>query len=126
MARWRKLDAAEAALHGSSHYDLHDLPTVLRWITANAGVHHMHHLCSRIPYYRLPRVLRNYPELVPIGRLTLRVRAGSRCGMRGNTVWYRSATPEHRGEAPGRVNHAPWSVMHPFIDSHPARRTRGG
>ena len=45
----------EAALHGSSHYDL---PGVLRWFTANIGVHHVHHLCSRIPYYRLPQVLR--------------------------------------------------------------------
>jgi acyl-lipid omega-6 desaturase (Delta-12 desaturase) len=59
----------EAALHGSSHYDL---PTVLRWITANIGIHHVHHLCSRIPYYRLPQVLRDCPELSPIGRLTLR------------------------------------------------------
>ena len=41
-----------AALHGSSHYDL---PGVLRWFTANIGVHHVHHLSSRIPYYRLPR-----------------------------------------------------------------------
>ncbi len=33
----------EAALYGSSHYDL---PSVLRWFTANIGVHHVHHLCS--------------------------------------------------------------------------------
>jgi len=58
----------EAALHGSSHYDL---PNVLRWFTANIGVHHVHHLCSRIPYYRLPRVLRDHPELAAVGRLTL-------------------------------------------------------
>jgi omega-6 fatty acid desaturase (delta-12 desaturase) len=58
----------EAALRGSSHYDL---PNVLRWFTANIGVHHVHHLCSRIPYYRLPRVLRDHPELAAIGRLTL-------------------------------------------------------
>jgi omega-6 fatty acid desaturase (delta-12 desaturase) len=58
----------EAALHGSSHYDL---PAVLRWFTANIGMHHIHHLCSRIPYYRLPRVLREHPELGDIGRLTL-------------------------------------------------------
>ena len=58
----------EAALHGSSHYDL---PGVLRWFTANIGVHHVHHLCSRIPYYRLPQVLRNHPELKGVGRLTL-------------------------------------------------------
>jgi acyl-lipid omega-6 desaturase (Delta-12 desaturase) len=58
----------EAALRGSSHYDL---PHVLRWFTANIGVHHVHHLCSRIPYYRLPRVLRDHPELGAVGRLTL-------------------------------------------------------
>jgi omega-6 fatty acid desaturase (delta-12 desaturase) len=58
----------EAALHGSSHYDL---PLLLRWFSANIGVHHVHHLCSRIPYYRLPRVMRDHPELRNIGRITL-------------------------------------------------------
>jgi omega-6 fatty acid desaturase (delta-12 desaturase) len=57
-----------AALHGSSHYAL---PGVLRWFTANIGVHHVHHLCSRIPFYRLPEVLRAHPELVATGRVTL-------------------------------------------------------
>jgi acyl-lipid omega-6 desaturase (Delta-12 desaturase) len=58
----------EAALHGSSHYDL---PLILRWFTANIGVHHVHHLCSGIPYYRLPNVLRDFPELRSVGQLTL-------------------------------------------------------
>jgi omega-6 fatty acid desaturase (delta-12 desaturase) len=58
----------EAALHGSSHYDL---PGVLRWFTGNIGVHHVHHLSSRIPYYRLPETLRDRPELRNVGRLTL-------------------------------------------------------
>jgi acyl-lipid omega-6 desaturase (Delta-12 desaturase) len=58
----------ESALRGSSHYDL---PHVLRWFTANIGVHHVHHLCSRIPYYRLPSVLRDHPQLAATGRLTL-------------------------------------------------------
>jgi omega-6 fatty acid desaturase (delta-12 desaturase) len=58
----------KAALHGSSHYDL---PHVLRWFSANIGVHHVHHLCSRIPYYRLPQVLRDHPQLAAVGRLTL-------------------------------------------------------
>ena len=58
-----------AALHGASHYDL---PPVLHWVTGNIGIHHVHHLCSRIPYYRLPEVLRNHPELGEIGRITLR------------------------------------------------------
>lgn len=56
-----------AALYGSSHYDL---PGLLRWFTANIGVHHVHHLSSRIPYYRLPRVLRDHPELRDVGRIT--------------------------------------------------------
>jgi omega-6 fatty acid desaturase (delta-12 desaturase) len=58
----------EAALHGSSHYDL---PGVLRWFTANIGVHHVHHLSSGIPFYRLRDVLRDHPELGTMGRLTL-------------------------------------------------------
>jgi acyl-lipid omega-6 desaturase (Delta-12 desaturase) len=58
----------EAALHGSSHYDL---PEPLRWFSANIGMHHVHHLSSGIPYYRLPDVLRNHPELHEVGRLTL-------------------------------------------------------
>jgi omega-6 fatty acid desaturase (delta-12 desaturase) len=58
----------EAALLGSSHYDL---PAVLKWFTANIGVHHVHHLSSLIPYYRLPDVLRDHPELRNVGRLTL-------------------------------------------------------
>jgi acyl-lipid omega-6 desaturase (Delta-12 desaturase) len=59
----------EAALHGSSHYVL---PPILRWLTANIGVHHVHHLFSRIPFYRLPEVLRDHPELAEAQRLTLR------------------------------------------------------
>lgn len=58
----------EAALNGSSHYDL---PTVLRWFTANIGMHHVHHLCGRIPFYKLPCVIRDHPELQDISRLTL-------------------------------------------------------
>lgn len=57
-----------AALHGASHYDL---PAPLRWITANIGLHHVHHLSSRVPYYRLTEVLRDHPELGAIGRITL-------------------------------------------------------
>jgi omega-6 fatty acid desaturase (delta-12 desaturase) len=56
------------ALHGSSHYDL---PPVLRWFTANIGIHHVHHLCSRIPSYRLGDALRDHPELRAVSRLTL-------------------------------------------------------
>lgn len=61
-------NASEAALRGSSHLDL---PPVLRWFSANIGLHHIHHLSSGIPYYRLPAVLRDYPELREVNRLTI-------------------------------------------------------
>jgi omega-6 fatty acid desaturase (delta-12 desaturase) len=44
---------------------------LLRWFTANIGMHHVHHLCSRIPFYELPRVLRDYPELREVSHITL-------------------------------------------------------
>lgn len=65
---------ADAALRGSSHYEL---PAIFRWLTANIGVHHVHHLSSRIPSYRLPQVLREYPELRSIGRVTFWQSLGS-------------------------------------------------
>jgi len=67
-AKPEEWDVHHAALHGSSHYDL---PPVLKWFTANIGVHHVHHLSSQIPYYRLPEVLRDFPELRDVSRLTL-------------------------------------------------------
>jgi len=57
-----------AALHGSSYYDL---PKPLMWITGNIGIHHVHHLSSRIPFHKLPQVVKDHPELANIGRLTL-------------------------------------------------------
>jgi omega-6 fatty acid desaturase (delta-12 desaturase) len=67
-ARTKAWSLHDAALHGSSYYDL---PMMLRWFTANIGIHHVHHLCSRIPFYRLPLALRARPDLAKIGRLTL-------------------------------------------------------
>ena len=55
-----------AALQGSSYYDL---PQPFMWITGNIGIHHVHHLSSRIPFYKLPKVLKTHPELKEIGRL---------------------------------------------------------
>ena len=63
-----------AALHGSSHYEL---PGILRWFSANIGIHHVHHLASRIPFYRLPEVLREVPVLAMISRVTLRESFGA-------------------------------------------------
>jgi omega-6 fatty acid desaturase (delta-12 desaturase) len=69
---WRSAggwNAEEAALKGSTFYDL---PLPLRWMTGNIGVHHVHHLASNVPFYRLPDVLRAFPELKSVGRLTFR------------------------------------------------------
>jgi omega-6 fatty acid desaturase (delta-12 desaturase) len=67
-ARQPEWNPHDAALYGSSYYDL---PIVLRWFTANIGVHHVHHLNSRIPFYRMSEVLRDFPRLRDIGRMTL-------------------------------------------------------
>jgi acyl-lipid omega-6 desaturase (Delta-12 desaturase) len=67
-ARQQAWNGTEAALQGSSFYDL---PTPLRWMTANIGIHHVHHVSSRIPFYRLPKMLRDYPELRSVSKLGL-------------------------------------------------------
>lgn len=62
-------DLHNAALEGSSHYVL---PPVLQWLSANIGIHHVHHLYSRIPFYRLPEVLRDHASLAESNRMTVR------------------------------------------------------
>jgi acyl-lipid omega-6 desaturase (Delta-12 desaturase) len=57
-----------AALQGSSFYDL---PGVLRWLTAHIGFHHIHHLASRIPNYRLGECFEQNQALRQVTRLTL-------------------------------------------------------
>lgn len=59
----------DAALYGSSYYVL---PPILRWFTANIGIHHVHHLHSGIPFYRLSEVIRDHRALSCAQRLTLR------------------------------------------------------
>ena len=58
----------EAALRGSSFYDL---PKVLRWFTADIGIHHVHHLYSKIPNYRLRECVDANPGLAEVKKLTL-------------------------------------------------------
>jgi acyl-lipid omega-6 desaturase (Delta-12 desaturase) len=43
---------ADAALQGSSYFKL---PKVLQFFTGNIGLHHVHHLSSRVPNYNLQR-----------------------------------------------------------------------
>ncbi len=58
----------DAALRGSSYYVL---PKPLAWLTAHIGIHHVHHLHARIPYYRLPQVLRDQARLADVSRVSL-------------------------------------------------------
>ena len=49
-----------AALESSSFMKLHP---IMAWFTANIGYHHIHHLNAKIPFYRLPEVMKAIPEL---------------------------------------------------------------
>jgi omega-6 fatty acid desaturase (delta-12 desaturase) len=49
-----------AALESSSYMVMSPF---WRWVTANIGYHHVHHINSRIPFYRLPEAMRKIPEL---------------------------------------------------------------
>jgi omega-6 fatty acid desaturase (delta-12 desaturase) len=54
-----------AAVSGSSYFIL---PPILRWFSGNIGLHHLHHLCSRIPNYRLRAAFKAAPELAAIAK----------------------------------------------------------
>lgn len=62
-------DYHASAIEGSSY--LH-LPAVMNWFTGNISIHHIHHLVSRIPFYRLPAALRAHPELAQFNRVSVR------------------------------------------------------
>jgi omega-6 fatty acid desaturase (delta-12 desaturase) len=64
--QWNPVSAAMA---GSSFYDL---PRILHWFTGNIGYHHIHHLSSRVPNYRLRECFESSPALQAARRLTLR------------------------------------------------------
>lgn len=49
-----------AALQSSSFCKMGPL---MNYFTANIGYHHIHHLNSKIPFYRLPEAYRSMPEL---------------------------------------------------------------
>ena len=63
-------DFHTAALAGSSYFRL---PPILEWFSGNIGLHHIHHLCSQVPNYRLKACLAAAPELDQIAKcITLR------------------------------------------------------
>ena len=49
-----------AALESSSFMKTN---RIMAWFTANIGYHHVHHLNAKIPFYRLPEVIHDIPEL---------------------------------------------------------------
>ena len=63
-----------AALSGSSYFKL---PPILQWFSGNIGLHHVHHLSSRIPNYHLQACLDAAPELHRFAKvITLRQSLG--------------------------------------------------
>jgi acyl-lipid omega-6 desaturase (Delta-12 desaturase) len=50
----------KAALESSSFMKMNP---VMEWFTGNIGYHHIHHLSSKIPFYRLPEVMNHFAEL---------------------------------------------------------------
>jgi omega-6 fatty acid desaturase (delta-12 desaturase) len=62
-------DYYEASLLGSSYLVL---PKPLQWLTANIGVHHVHHMSARIPNYKLKRVHDENPEFQVVTKLRFR------------------------------------------------------
>jgi omega-6 fatty acid desaturase (delta-12 desaturase) len=68
-ARHAAWDPLAAALRGSSYYKL---PKALQWITGSIGLHHIHHVQSRIPNYNLQVVQDHVAAFQAIRPLTLR------------------------------------------------------
>ena len=61
-AYWAKSEAwsiERSAVAGSSYYDL---PAILRWFSGNIGYHHLHHMATRIPNYRLRKCFNSDPK----------------------------------------------------------------
>lgn len=68
---WRYREAWNyyaSGLEGASHLVM---PRLLQWCTANIGLHHIHHVASRIPNYRLQRCFDENPVLQKVTTLTL-------------------------------------------------------
>jgi omega-6 fatty acid desaturase (delta-12 desaturase) len=67
-AREGEWTAEAAAMKGSSFYDL---PRIAHWFTGNIGYHHIHHLSSRVPNYRLRECFESSPALQAAPRIGL-------------------------------------------------------
>jgi omega-6 fatty acid desaturase (delta-12 desaturase) len=68
---WREhpeWDFHAAGLKGSSYLVL---PKVLQWFTANISLHHIHHVNSKIPNYRLPECYQRHAEFQHVTKISL-------------------------------------------------------
>ncbi len=106
---WRRhgsWDYVSVAMEGSSYYHL---PRVLQWFSGNIGFHHVHHLSSRIPNYRLEACHRETPGMARAPRLTLRTSLHS-LGYRlydesaGRLVGYRAARERAAAGSPAAAS----------------------
>jgi acyl-lipid omega-6 desaturase (Delta-12 desaturase) len=61
----------KAALESSSYMVMNP---VMAWMTGNIGYHHIHHLNSKIPFYRLPEVMEHFKELQNCKKTSLHIR----------------------------------------------------
>jgi omega-6 fatty acid desaturase (delta-12 desaturase) len=61
-------DYVTAAMRGSSYFKL---PKILQWFTGNIGLHHIHHLSSRIPNYALQQCMDENPMFQDVTTITL-------------------------------------------------------
>ncbi len=59
-----------AALSSTSYMVMNP---VMHWFTGNIGYHHVHHLNSRIPFYRLYEVMQDMPELQNVGKTSWKI-----------------------------------------------------
>jgi omega-6 fatty acid desaturase (delta-12 desaturase) len=68
-SRHDQWDPIKASLYGSSYYKL---PKVIQWFTGNIGIHHIHHLRSRIPNYNLQSAYDDTKAFLDVEPLTIR------------------------------------------------------
>jgi omega-6 fatty acid desaturase (delta-12 desaturase) len=66
----------KAALESSSYMTMNP---VMQWFTGNIGFHHIHHLNSKIPFYRLPEVMGHFPELQQCKTTSLKIKDVAAC-----------------------------------------------
>ena len=71
--QWKEnWDYVVSAIRGSTYYKL---PKMWQWLTGNIGIHHIHHLSSRIPNYNLEKcmnenqILSKYVTTIGFGKV---------------------------------------------------------